>query len=166
MVNVGLARASPRTGSPQPTACMLATACMQHTHITSHSHRSHTTPERCSTREGPRAGTLHGRGTALAPRREGLARHHQRHSPSGGLLTKTHWHWKNALLKAGEAQKGSQERQQPDSKGGTPRQDEGTRHSPPRVHTYARPSHKPTPQATATDTRKTTHGALSIHVSL
>ena len=58
---------------------------MQHTHTTSHSHTSHTTPEGRSIREGPRAWTLHSRGTALALRREGLARHHLRQSPNGEM---------------------------------------------------------------------------------
>mgnify|MGYP003684700691 CR=1 FL=1 len=72
------------TENGERTACMLA-ASMQHTHITPHSHTSHTTPEGHSTREGLRAGTLHSRGTALALRREGLARRHLRHDPIGGM---------------------------------------------------------------------------------
>ena len=36
-------------------------------------------------REGLRAGTLHSRGTALVLRHEGLARHHLRQDPNGGM---------------------------------------------------------------------------------
>ena len=71
---------------------MLAAASLLHTPSTIHSHTSHNTPKGRSHRVGPRAGTLHSRDTALALRREGLARHHLRHDPIGGMSNQNaHW---------------------------------------------------------------------------